>query len=120
LYEWLGVDAAAADMSRFEEAENVTPEVLRMASGGGVLRRLRQLRPLRMLTPYLPQAIRQLGLRLATRQVQRRAVPVAEVVDFLRPIQQRQTEELTRLIGRAFPEWTTLHGQDVGSGRHAA
>ena len=27
----------------------------------------------------------------------------------LRPIHRRQTEELTKLLGREFPEWTPLH-----------
>ena len=108
LYDWLGVDAAAANFSRFCEPENVTPEVLRMATGYGVLRRLQKTGPLRFLIPRLPLAVRQLGLWLATRPVQRDAVATAEVADFLRPIQRRQTEELARLVGRAFPEWTTL------------
>jgi hypothetical protein len=112
VYDWLGVDAAAADLSQFGSAENVTPAVVPMATGFGVLRRLRQSRPLRVLTPHLPQPVRRLGLRLTTRQVRRRAVAVSEVVAFLRPIQRRQTEQLERLLGRRFPEWTTLYGEN--------
>jgi hypothetical protein len=112
LYDWLGVDRAAADISQFSQPENVTPEVLHMATGYGVLRRLRQSRPFRLLTPHLPRVIRQAGLLLSTRRVQRRSVSMAEVTDFLRSIQERQTEELERLLGRTFPEWTMLRGED--------
>jgi hypothetical protein len=108
LYGWLGLDGSTADISGFEEAENVTPEVLRMASGYGVLRRLQKSRPLRYLMPWLPAIVRQVGLRLATKPVRRRAVATTDTVDFLRPIQRQQTEELMQLLGRDFPEWATL------------
>jgi len=113
LYDWLGVESAAADVSRFEEAENVTPEEMRMAVWRGAWQHARQLRLLRVLTPYLPRAFRETAVRLATRQVQRRNVDTSEVKDFLRPIQRRQTETLGRLLGREFPEWAALYGSDV-------
>jgi hypothetical protein len=110
LYEWLDVDATLADASRFDAAENVTPDVVRMAALHGVLQRLRHSWPFRFLTPHLPHGLRQRAVRLATRQVDRRTLDVTEVEEFLRPIQLRQTEALARLVGREFPEWTTLCG----------
>ena len=109
LYEWLDVDATLADASCFSAAENVTPDVLRMAAWHGVLQRVRASRPFRFLTPHLPPGLRQRAVRLATRQVDRRTLDVTEVAEFLRPIQLRQTEALVRLVGRDFPEWTTLY-----------
>ena len=47
---------------------------------------------------------------MTTYEVRRRAVDVAEAVAFLRPEQQRQTDELARLLGCSFPEWPTLYG----------
>jgi hypothetical protein len=113
LYDWLGVDGTVANVSGFDEAENVTPEVLRMAAWSGVLQHLRQSRPFRLLTPYLPQAVRQRAVRLATRRVRRDTVDTSDVKTFLRSIQQIQTEALVRLAGREFPEWTTLYGRDT-------
>jgi hypothetical protein len=110
LYEWLDVDATLADASCFDTAENVTPDVLRMAALHGVLRRLRHSRPFRFLMPHLPHGLRERARRLATRQIDRRMLDISEVVEFLRPIQLRQTAALTRLVGREFPEWTTLNG----------
>jgi len=109
LYEWLDVDPTLADASCFDAAENVTPDVVRMAAWHGVLQQVRNSRPFRFLTPYLPRGFREKAVRLATRQVDRRALDVTEVVEYLRPIQQRQTEALTRLVGREFPEWSTLY-----------
>jgi Sulfotransferase family len=111
LYEWLDVDATLADASRFDEAENVTPDVLRMAAWHGALQQLRQSRPFRLLTPYLPRRLRERAVRLATRQVERRALDISGVVEALRPIQLLQTAALARLVGREFPEWTTLYGK---------
>jgi hypothetical protein len=114
LYDWLGVDSAIADVSRFDQAENATPEVLRMAAWSGALQRLRRSRPLRALIPWLPRTIREKAVRLATREVRRRAVDTSEVTAFLRPIQELQTEALARLTGREFPEWVTLYDKDTG------
>jgi hypothetical protein len=113
LYDWLGVDSAGADLSGFALAENVTPDVLRMAAWQGTLQHLRQSRPFRSLVPYLPRAIRRNAVRLATRKVDRHTVDTADVAAFLRPIQQLQTRELERLVGRTFPEWTTLYDNNV-------
>jgi hypothetical protein len=113
LYDWLGLDGSVADTSGFDLAENVTPEVIRVAAWHGVLHHLRQSRQFRVLMPHLPRRIRDMAVRLATRQVHRRAIDTSDVTKFLRPIQGRQTEALVRLIGREFPEWATLSGKDV-------
>lgn len=111
LYEWLDVDPTLADAACFDAAENVTPDVVRMAAWHGVLRQLRHSRPVRFLMPLLPRGLTEQAMRLATRQVDRHALDVTEVEEFLRPIQQRQTEALVRLVGREFPEWTTLYAE---------
>jgi hypothetical protein len=113
LYNWLGLDDEAADGSGFNRPENVTPEVMRMAAWFGVLQTIRQSRPIRLLIPYLPRAIRERAARAATIPVQRHDVDTSDARAYLRPIQRLQTEALSRLIGRSFPEWTTLYGNDA-------
>jgi Sulfotransferase family len=113
LYDWLGVDGAMADVSGFDQAENVTPEVLRMATWHGALHYLRQTLPFRIVIPHLPRVIREAAVQLATRQVHRRTVDMSDAIDYLRPIQRLQTEALVCLLGREFPEWTTLYGTDA-------
>jgi hypothetical protein len=111
VYEWLEVDAAAADPSGFAEPENASPEIVSMAGWGGFPRRLRQAPQLRGAIERLPPAVQRTLHRLTTREVRRRAVDATEAVAFLQPLQLRQTEELAQLLGCSFPEWTTLYGE---------
>lgn len=111
LYAWLGIEPSAVDMSHFGQPENVTPETIAIRKYGAVSRRLLQKFPIGAIGPHIPQPFRRTLRRLTTRQVQRRSVDTTELVNFLRPIQLRQTEQLARLVGRTFPEWTTLSGR---------
>jgi hypothetical protein len=111
LWKWLNVDCSV-EATGADQPENVTPEIVAMSTLFGVHRRLRQLRILRSIVPQLPHSIRQIvkmGIRLTTRQTNRRTVETSKVIEYLRSIQFRQTEELVQLVGRDFPEWTTLH-----------
>ncbi len=125
LYRWLGLDEAAIDGSGFRDPEHVTPDLIRMPRWGGIPRKLWQSPPIKRVMRHLPQTL-QTRLREATNHyVRRRAVDLTEVTDFLRPIQRRQVDELTEVLGRAFPEWTTLNGpsgtaREVRIGRHKA
>ena len=108
LYEWLGVDPADADVTSFGQPENVTPEVIRAPLWGGLPRRLRQSPWCRNIFAAIPNPIQTTLGQFAGRDVSRHSIDLAEVVAFLRPIQSCQTEELARLLGRDFSEWTTL------------
>lgn len=108
LYEWLGVDSANIDVSILEQPENVTPEIVRMAAGLKLMYLLKNTRPVRTVVPRLPLSIREAGLRLSTNPVNRRSVDTSDVIKYLQPIQRKQTDELAQLLGRDFPEWSTL------------
>lgn len=111
LWKWLKVDCSV-EATGVDQPENATPESVNMATWFGVPRRLRELRIVRSITPQLPYSIRQLGkigMRLATKQINRRDVETSKVVEFLRPIQLPQTQELAQLLGRDFLEWNTLY-----------
>ena len=110
VYQWLGLDAAATDLAGLAEAENVTPDLINMPRWGGIPRRLRQARALRGAMERIPPSVRQVLHRLTTRDTLRRSVEVAEAVAFLRPELRRPTDELARMLGYTFPEWTTLYG----------
>jgi hypothetical protein len=111
LYTWLGVEPSAGDLSHFGQPENVTPEAIAIRKYGVVSRRLLQKFPIDAIAPHIPQPFRLTLRRLTTREVQRRSVDTTDLVNFLRPIQLGQTEHLARLVGRTFPEWTTLNGR---------
>lgn len=108
LYEWLGIDRANIDVSVLEQPENVTPEIIRMATGPKLMHSLRDTRPIRAVMPRLPFLMRAASRHLSTRAVDRRLVDTSDIIKYLQPIQQKQTEELTQLLGRDFPEWGTL------------
>jgi hypothetical protein len=108
IFSWLGVDPHASTLPR-DPRENVTPARL-ARTRSAVLQRLRHSRVGDALTRLTPRGVRALGRRLAEREVDRKAIPLEPVYDFLRPIQREQTRRLEVLVGRPFPEWTTLWG----------
>jgi hypothetical protein len=110
VYQWLGVDATAMDLRGFSEPANVTPGTVHMAGYGGVARRLRQAPALKRAIARLPPTVHGALHRVTTREVSRQAVDLTAAVAFLRASQQQQTDDLARLLGCSFPEWTTLCG----------
>jgi Sulfotransferase family len=107
MYAWLGVDASF-QLPRFNPS-NVRPDELDQVSGFGLLDRLRRISWYPKVAPYLPRSARRIGSRLAVRRVKPAEVAAVEVAKLLRPLQLRQTEALSRLLNRTFPEWTTLY-----------
>jgi Sulfotransferase family len=111
LYAWLGVDRAFRP-PRLGVPNNVLPPVIHQARGFSFVDRCRRTTMYRQLAPYIPRAVRDFGLLLMpTRRVRPADVDTSAVEAFLRPEQQRQTEELGRLLNRTFPEWRTLYAQ---------
>jgi hypothetical protein len=115
LYTWLGVDPMAALSAASVEAENVTPDVVAMPAFLGALLPFRHSRTLRAVIPHLPLTLRGAAKRLATVEVERRLVDTSDVITYLRPTQQRQTQSLTAMLGREFPEWKTLYEHGASS-----
>jgi hypothetical protein len=109
---WLEINPLLNEPSAVR-AEHVTPQIVKMATGYGMLRWLRQSRALRPVIPYVPHVIRRFGVQFAERAIDRQSIDTSEVASFLRPIQIKQTEELSRLLGRGFPEWVTLYQNTV-------
>jgi hypothetical protein len=56
----------------------------------------------------VPAALRRRLAKLAVRSVRAEDISMASVKQYLRPIHEAQTRELSRLLGRSFPEWTSL------------
>src|SRR5579863_799064 len=110
VYAWLGID------SDFQPRivgtpVNVTPEVMNQVRGLGVLQQLKQSGVYHRIAPFVPATVRKWGTKRAVRPVKPADVPTNEVTSFLRPRQQRETEELSALLNRSFPEWKTLFGR---------
>lgn len=109
LYGWLGIDPTFRP-TRLGLASNVRPDVVRQVRGFGLLDRLRHTSLYGRLEPYIPDAARHLGDRLAARSVRPAEAMLGEVLEYLRPLQVSETEELSALLNRGFPEWNTLYG----------
>jgi hypothetical protein len=113
IYAWLGVDPTFEPATWGNADLNITPNVVDQARGLGVLARLRRTEAYIRLAPKLPPRLRKLATTLAERPVRPAEVDTSQACGYLRPLQQRQTEELGRLLQRSFPEWRTLYAQPL-------
>lgn len=109
VFTWLGVDARFVPRN-LGVHENATPEGVERVRGRGWLHRLRHSSFWERVGPWCPRPVRRIGRALSARQVDRKAEPVERVCHYLRPIQRDQVEALEAMLGRSFPEWTTLYG----------
>jgi hypothetical protein len=116
LFAWLGVDSSFVPPNLSEQM-NTTPRELVQPRRSGWLQYLRNSRLWNAIGPLTPPFVRSFGRLLAERRVNKAAAPRKEVVTFLRPIQREQTRRLSRMLGRDFPEWTTLYGTADGNGK---
>ena len=111
VFHWLGLMTEFETSSR-ATVHNVTPnQVHRMRVGMGWLRNLRRSTLWERVGPMVPSRIRKLGVAMTERPVTRAKVDMSEVIEYLRPLQRRQTKVLIELLGREFPEWTSLYGK---------
>jgi len=116
IMRWLKVDCSIPVPSL--SPENVTPETIEQRIGGGLFDDLRtKNRLLREVIDRSPAFLRRAGARMMTKRIVRAAVDTSEIVQYLRPLQQKQTEELAQLLGRQFPEWTTLYPDGLPHGK---
>ena len=114
--DWLDVDK---EIWRTPEHKvlNATPQETRHVRSWAAFHGLRQSSLWNKVRPMIPEAMLT-PLRLLTEtRTRRQDVPTDETVDYLRPIQRRQTEALSKLLGREFPEWTTLYGESGAAGK---
>lgn len=110
LFGWLGVDPTFRP-ALSGALTNPTPATVEQARGFGVLNRIRYSPIYARIGPRIPGPIRKLALKLAVREVWTADVPLEAVKAYLRPIQSRQVAELSELLRREFPRWTTLFAE---------
>jgi hypothetical protein len=111
VFSWLGVDPTHIPPN-LDERVNETPEVVTQVRGTGLVQRFRHSAFWNALGPRVPASLRQFGRQLAVKPVERGSVDAAAARRHLRPIQRPQVAALEDLLGRKFPEWTSLHGND--------
>jgi hypothetical protein len=108
---WLGI-ADAIPPEVFSARWNGRPDVLSKARGTGLLNRLRHSRLWDLAAPLIPKRVRQVGAGMAEERVAPDAEQVREGLLRVRPRVQKRAAALTELLGRPFPEWTTLNAHD--------
>jgi len=115
LFSWLEVvpDHAPPRVER----RNVTPTDIVRQRGPALLRRARAAAPVEGLKRRLPWRLRTLARRVLDVPVDRESEEMRQLVDWLRPLQRRETDELEGMLDRSFPEWTTLGNSRAGEGR---
>ena len=108
VFEWLEVDPCF-EPANTEEKIHVTPRTFYQKNK---FYRLRYTWPWSAIASILPKKVRSAGLQLAVKKIDRESVssPLEkEVINWLQPIQQEQTKELSRMLEQDFPQWKTLY-----------
>lgn len=111
IFRWLGVDPTHAPKA-LDERWNSAPAEAKRVRGFGILNTLRHSSLWAGVSPWVPAGLRALGNSLAERPVKKTSESAEKVVAYLRPRQLDQTKMLSALLGREFPEWTTLWGTE--------
>jgi hypothetical protein len=107
LFRWLGVDPNVTIST--EERFNVSsPTIKKTRERMVFLDTMRKHWRWKLWEPGLPSFIPRLVERAAYHTIERKAVNCQPAIDYLRPILQRYTRDLSSLLGREFPEWRTL------------
>jgi hypothetical protein len=109
LFKWLGVDSSH-DPSDFIERKNVTPRYVRQDRSFRFFSAFCRSPYWKAMKSLVPRPVHSIGRWLSGGEIDRASISVDKVVEFLRPTQLEQTEALCEMLGRRFPEWTTLHG----------
>jgi len=113
LLDWLDLEPMPASSEHRAERRNMTSETVLQARGSGLLNRFRHSACWSAMEGWVPAPLRRVGRSLAQRPVRRSdAIGEQQAIDWLRPVQQTETDALRQLLGRDFPEWTTLYAQD--------
>jgi hypothetical protein len=111
IFRWLGLDAAFVPPN-MNQRHNVSPERVRKVIGSEVFSHLHGGVLWQAAKRVIPPALRQQAIRVLSRPVPRDTKRLQATIEYLRPIQREQTVELAEMLGRQFPEWTTLYGQE--------
>ena len=109
IFRWLDVDKDFSPGNLGDRA-NETPEVVQQVRGRGWVHGFRHSSIWNALGPLVPATLRNKARRLSERSVVRKKAERGLLERCLRDMQRRETEELSTLLGRSFPEWTTLEG----------
>jgi Sulfotransferase domain len=111
LFKWLRLDPLKAKIVSGRR-DNAGKAMVPTVRGARIFGNLRGTAAWKVAKLLLPMKVRARMIRTLSKPTPRNTDPVelAAVAAKLRPQMLAQTAELGSLLGRAFPEWKTLHG----------
>jgi hypothetical protein len=110
LWRWLEIDESFVPLE-MESKKHSRPEVVYQNSPLFDLKKFQRFNNKTFKSQRLRVTIKRLNQssNILKKQVNRSEEDTEAVKEHLRPIMMKQMEQLEALLGRGFPEWTTLH-----------
>jgi hypothetical protein len=108
IFNWLGVNSQVA-INNLNQPQNESPKEITVYKSNTLPYWIRASKPALLLEKRLPYIVHIFMDSLFKKRIARYNVSVDRVIEYLRPIQLRQTDILARLLGIEFPEWKTLY-----------
>lgn len=109
VFQWLDVSSELTACNAFERHNQTPDRVVRHREG--LLANVRDSALWDSVGPYVPRAIRRIGLRLAVKEEKPRMQEQREAIAYMRPMACECVDRLNKLLGREFPEWQSLYGE---------
>lgn len=114
LFVWLGVDSSFIPQI-LEKKKNVTPRYIKRDKSFAFISVFSRSRYWKTIRSLVPRSLRSIGSALTKEEIDRTATSTDKVAEYLRPIQLEQTQALSEMLCRQFPEWTTLYDKTSSS-----
>lgn len=108
IFGWLGVDDLFLP-EHLNKKWNVMSDELQQARGRGLLNSFRYSGLWSRVSPLFPSFIKDLGIRMSLKHVERSENGKEQSIQYLRGELCSKIENLEQILGREFPEWRTLH-----------
>ena len=114
IFTWLNVDTDQNLLEKEYKAYNPSAKKVNRIMGSGLFSHLKGTIFWELLKKIAParSPLRSNLRRLLTKPVEKNDQDRDETIALLRPIMLEQVKELSVLLGREFPEWTTLYGKE--------
>jgi Sulfotransferase domain len=104
LFYWLEIDGDFVP-DNLRQRNHETPKKVRRQRKLGYFNRINYRPFYQQVRPIFPRFIRELGRNILLPKVDREAVGMNEVVEYLKRVQQKQNTDLCKLLDRDFSEW---------------
>lgn len=108
IYNWLGIDNGVA-IAGINQPKNVTPKSMLVLKANIIPYEIRMSTPVRQIMRWVPFSVQKAVGKILSNAIDKSELDMTEAIEYLRGNQIKQTKELEAIIGRSFPEWTTLN-----------